>query len=162
MPVDCGIVAFDISLFDMATLLSMPHDLPHCHCYCGVMLLPLPCLLVLLPLVDCCSSKNHSTNHCCLDGRRIAAMLPPLCHDGDTAITVLNTMLPCLCCLLVLSPLADCCLSTFSKFLETIIGKMAKLLLQCCCHCTTTLLPLPCLCDHFGAVAAWLIVFFIS
>jgi len=51
------VVAFDINLFfEPSILLAMWQDLPHCHCYCAMMLLSSACLLALLPLVDCCFS----------------------------------------------------------------------------------------------------------
>jgi len=142
----------------MAPLPTMRQDLPHCHCYCAVMLLPSPCLLALLPLVDCCFKKIIPHTITCWT----AGQLLPCCRHCAMMVTLsslcqIQYLLACTS-LLVLSPLADCCLSIFLKYLDIIACKMAR----------AAAMPLP-LYDNvvaiallvlfFGAVAAWLIVF---
>jgi len=75
-----------------------------------------------------------------------AAMLPPLCHDGDDA----NTIVPLQCCLacaglLTLLLLVDCC---FWDCLNHDTPSLAvwQELQQCCHHCNMMLRPLSCLC----------------
>jgi len=116
----------------------MRQELPHCPCYCAMTMLPLPCWLALLPLVDCCFSKKIIPHTITGWTARIAAMdgaiMPGWRHCHHCA----NTMLTCL---LVLSPLVDCCFTIFLKYSDTICWQhgtsscnAAAIVPQHCCH----------------------------
>jgi len=113
-------------------------------------LLPSPCLLDLLLLVD---QKNHSTverqevQECC-HHCAVTMMLSSLCHWP-------GTLLACLHWLAAGTVAAGWLLGFFSTYLESIFSSMARAaamkppLYQ-------TLLQLPCLHWLFDALAAWL------
>jgi len=81
-----------------------------------------------------------------------AAMLPPLCHDGDAIAIV-----PCfIACVILLALLAAAGQLLFLNFLIPATPSLAvwHVLLQCDHHCTMMLLPLPSMYWLVGAVAA--------
>jgi len=137
----------------------MQQDLPHCHCYCAVMLLPLLCLLALFTGWLLFLKKSFHTPSLVgwQDNCRNAAASAPwwwCCHDHCAKyIIALLALAYCYChhWLIVV-------FQYFLKYLNTITCKMAR----------AAAMPLPLydnvvaisfLCYLFGAVAAWLIVF---
>jgi len=57
------LVVFKYFLFHTAPSLIVQQELLQSDYYCAVMVLPLPCLLALLPLVDCCFQKILRHHH---------------------------------------------------------------------------------------------------